>query len=87
MKGSNKGEKRGVQIEKIAYYVQQLCKKDYDTGNIILIIKSQFYDQDVKEFAEKYHECSNDNNVKYVAHLLYSISPKNMDKYLQSVTS
>lgn len=78
---------RGVSIEKIAFYVQQLCKKDYDVGNILLIIKGQFYDQDIKKFAEKYHKYSNDNDVRYVANLLYSSRPNNIDKYLQSIMS
>lgn len=87
MKGKNKSTKYGVPIEKIAYYVQELCKKEYDVGKTILVVKSQFHDQDIKEFAEKYYECSNEENVRHVANLLHSISSKNMDKYLQNITS
>lgn len=87
MKGNNKGTKCGVSIEKIDYYMQQLCKKDYDIGNIILVIKSQFYDRDIKKFAEKCQECFNDENVRCVTNLLYSTLPKNIDKYLRNITS
>lgn len=84
MKGKNKGIRCGIPIEKIAYYVKELCKKEYDIGNTILVIKSQFCDKDIKEFAEKYYECSNDNNVRYIANLLRSIPSKDMNKYLNN---
>lgn len=79
--------KRGASTEKIAYYVQGLCKGKVDVGKTILVIKSQFSDKDIKAFADKYYNCSNDNNVRHVAKLLRSISAKNIDKYLQRITS
>ena len=70
MKRKGNNVKRGASTEKIAYYVQGLCKEKVDIGKVILVVKSQFNDDDIKEFANKYCECSNNNNVRYVANLL-----------------
>lgn len=74
MKRKGRKVKRCASTEKIAYYVQGLCKGEVDVGNVILVVKSQFNNSDVKEFADKYYECSNDDNVRQVANLLRSIS-------------
>jgi len=87
MKRKARGAKCCASTEKIAYYVQGLCKEKVDIGNVILVVKSQFYDNDIKEFADKYYRCSNDDNVRNVANLLRSISPKDINKYLQNFTS
>jgi hypothetical protein len=80
MKIKGRRTKRCVSTEKIAYYVQGLCKEKVDVGNVILVVKSQFSDNDIKKFAEKYYKCSNDENVRHVANLLRSISPKDINK-------
>lgn len=87
MKGKGNDVKRCTSTEKIAYYVQGLCKKKAELGNIILVIKSQFSDYDIREFADKYYMCSNDDNVRHVANLLRSISSKNINTHLQKFTS
>ena len=76
----------GASLEKIAIYVKKLYKKDADLAKTILIIKSHFCDSDIRKFAEKYKECNNDNNVRHLANLLLSVSPKNIEKYLQRTT-
>ena len=81
MTKDSKNEKRGASAHKIAYYAQKLCKDRRDTGKTILALKSQFYDQDLKEFAEKYHEHCTDDGVRYVANLLHSLSPKDINTY------
>jgi hypothetical protein len=86
MKRKDNDVKRRASTEKIAYYVQGLCKEKVDIGNVILVVKSQFTDDDIKEFADKYYEYSNYNNVRYVANLLRSISPKDINQYLQKFT-
>jgi len=86
MEGKNKSTKCKVPIEKIAYYVQELFKKESDVGKIILVVKSQFCDNDIKEFAEKYYKCPNENNVRHLANLLYSVPTENISKYLQNTT-
>lgn len=87
IKENRKSIKSGVSLEKIAYYVKMLYKKDSDVGKIILVIKSHFCEKDLRNFADKYKECSNDNNVRYIANLLVSVPSKSMDKYLQRITS
>lgn len=87
MKRKGNDIKRCASTEKIAYYVQGLCKKKAELGNIILVVKSQFSDYDIKEFADKYYMCSNDDNVRRVANLLRSISSKDINTYLQKFTS
>lgn len=85
MERRNNGKKRDVSVGKIAFYVKNLCKKDTEVGKVILVIKSKFCDRDLKAFADKYHEHCTDDNVRHVANLLWSVSPKNMDKYLQNI--
>lgn len=85
MKKKSKNKNGGVPLEKIAYYVQGLYKKDSDTGKIILVITSQFCEEDLRNFAEKYKECHNDNNVRHIANILASVPSKTMDKYLQNI--
>lgn len=87
MKRKAKGVKRCASTEKIAYYVQGLFKGKVDMRNVILVVKSQFYDNNIKEFADKYYRCSNDDNVRHIANSLRSISPKDINKYLQNFTS
>jgi hypothetical protein len=78
MKGKCNDVKCYASTEKIAYYVQGLCKKRVDIGNVILVVKSQFSDNDIKEFADKYYVCSNNDNVRHVANLLRPICSKNI---------
>lgn len=87
MRRKGKSVKRNASTEKIAYYVQGLCKEKVDIENVILVIKSQFSDDDIDKFADKYYKCYNDNNVRYVANLLRSISSNDINKYLQKFTS
>ena len=87
MKGKGNDIKRCASTEKIAYYVQGLCKEKVDIRSVILVVKSQFSNNSIKEFADRYYTCSNDDNVRHVANLLRSISPKNINKYLQKFTS
>lgn len=70
MKRKGKRTKRCASTEKIAYYVHGLCKGKVDIRNVILVVKSQFSDNDIKEFADKYYKCYNDDNVRRVAGLL-----------------
>ena len=78
MTENGKDEKRGASAHKIAYYVQKLCKGRRDTGRTILALKSQFYDRDLQEFAEKYHERCTDDGVRHVANLLHSLSSEDV---------
>lgn len=87
MKRKCENIKRCASTEKIAYYVKGLCKGKVDIGKVILVVKSQFSDDDIEEFADKYYECSNDNNIRHVANLLRSISSEDVNKYLQKFTS
>jgi hypothetical protein len=87
MKVDCKWIKRRASAEKIAYYVQGLYGRSVDTGKTILVVKSQFDDNDIKEFADKYYMCSNNNNVRRVANLLRSISSKDMNEFLVELTS
>jgi hypothetical protein len=82
MKRKGRRIKRCASTEKIAYYVQGLCKEKVDIGDAILVVKSQFSDNDIKKFAEKYYKCFNDENVRHVANLLRSISSKDISKHL-----
>lgn len=81
MTEKSKNEKRGASAHKIAYYVQKLCKDRRDVGKTILTLKSQFYDNDLKEFAERYHERCTDDYVRHVANLLHSLSSKDINTY------
>jgi hypothetical protein len=82
MKRKGRIVRRCASTEKIAFYVQGLCKEKVDIGNVIIVVKSQFNNSDIKEFADKYYKCSNDDNVRHVANLLRSISSKDINKYL-----
>jgi len=83
MKRKGMSSKCCVSTEKIAYYVQGLYKEKVDIGKVVLVVKSQFRENDIKEFADKYCMCSNNDNVRRVANLLRSISHKDIDKRLQ----
>ena len=87
MKRKCESVKRCASTEKIAYYVQGLCKGKVDMGKVVLVVKSQFSNDDIKEFADKYYECYNNDNVRHVANLLRSISPRSIDEHLQKFTS
>jgi hypothetical protein len=87
MKRKGRSIKSCASTEKIAYYVQGLYKEKVDIGMVVLVVKSQFRDNDIKEFADKYCMCSNNDNVRRVANLLRSISHKNIGKHLQKFTS
>jgi len=84
MTENSKNEKRGASAHKIAYYVQKLFKDRRDAGRTILALKSQFYDRDLKEFAEKYHEHCTDDGVRHVANLLRSLSTKDINTYMSN---
>ncbi len=77
--------KKGVSIEKIAYYVKRLYQRDEDIKNVISVIRSQFRYKDIKEFASKYRECNNDDDVRYIANLLYSTPLATIDTYLRNI--
>lgn len=81
MTEKSKNEKRGASAHKIAYYAQKLCKDRRDVGKTILALRSQFCDKDLKEFAEKYHKRCTDDDVRHVANLLHSLSPKDIGVY------
>ena len=87
MERKNNGKKRDVSAGKIAFYVKNLCKEDSEVGNVVLVIKSKFYNRDLKAFADRYHEYCTDDNVRHVANLLWSVSPKEMNRYLQNIVS
>lgn len=76
-KASNK---KRASPTKIAYYAQSMAEKGKNVKEIILIITDLFDRRDVKEFANKYKNCRNIENVRYVADLIYYIPIKNMDK-------
>ncbi len=85
MKGDLNSIKKRVSMEKIAYYVKRLYQRDENVKNIILVIRSQFRDKDIKAFASKYRECNNDDNVRYIANLLYLTSPTTINIYLRNM--
>lgn len=60
---------------KIAYYIQNIAKKDPDPKKIILIIASRFDKRDIKTFAKRYKYCINEDNVKRIARIIFS-TPK-----------
>ncbi len=87
MKKKGRSVKRFASTEKIAYYVQGLCKEKVEIGNVIIVVKSQFNASDIKIFADKYYECSNDDNVRRIANLLRSVYSKDINKHLRKSTS
>ncbi len=86
MEEKMKSIESGVSLEKIAYYVKNLYKKHSDLDKTILFMRSSFCEEDIRKFAEKYKECSTDNNVRYMANLLLPVPSKNMDRYLHRIT-
>lgn len=70
---------------KIAYYVQRLLEKNIGTKEIILIISSQFGNDDVREFARMYRYCIYMEGVRNIANLIYNIPKKNMNKAIDTV--
>lgn len=86
MKKKGRSVKCCASAEKIAYYIQGLCKEKVEIGNVVLVVKSQFNASDIKTFADKYYECSNDDNVRRIASLLRSVSSKDINKYLHKST-
>lgn len=70
---------------KIAYYVQNMTKKEKDSRKVILTIISQFNNRDIKEFANKYRSCFNESDVRMVASLIYSIPIKALKRSMEQL--
>ncbi len=70
---------------KIAYYVQRLLEKNIGTKEIILIISSQFGNDNVREFARMYRCCIYMEDIRNIANLIYNIPKKNMDDAMDTV--
>lgn len=70
---------------KIAYYVQRLLEKNIGTKEIILIISSQFGNNDVREFARMYRYCTYMEDIRRIANLIYKIPKKNMNEAMDTV--
>lgn len=70
---------------KIAYYVQRMLEKNIGTKEIILIISSQFGNEDVREFARMYSYCIYMEDIRNIANLIYSIPKKDMNRAMDTV--
>lgn len=70
---------------KIAYYVQRLLEKNIVTKEIILIVSSQFGNEDVREFARMYRHCTYMEDIRRIANLIYKIPKKDMNKAMDTV--
>lgn len=70
---------------KIAYYVQRLLEKNIGTKEIILIISSQFGNDNVREFARMYRCCIYMEDIRNIANLIYNIPKKNMNDAMDTV--
>ncbi len=70
---------------KIAYYVQRLLEKKMGAKEIMLIISSQFGNDDVREFAKMYRYCFYMEDIRHIANLIYRISKKDIDGAMDRV--
>jgi hypothetical protein len=83
--GSRYTVQRNASPVKIAYYVQRMLEKKMETKEIILIISSQFGNDDVREFAKMYRYCFYREDIRRIANLIYNISKKNMNEAMNTV--
>lgn len=89
--GNNRKDNSGSIIQrnaspvKIAYYVQRMLEKKMKTKEIILIISSQFGNEDVREFAKMYRCCFYREDIRRIANLIYNIPKKNIDEIMDTV--
>lgn len=89
--GNNRKNNSGSIIQrnaspvKIAYYIQRMLEKKMKTKEVILIISSQFGNEDVREFAKMYRHCFYREDILRIANLIYNISKKNMDETMHIV--
>ena len=84
IKSRDIGQKEASPV-KIAYYVQRMLEKKIETKEIILIISSQFGNENVKEFAEMYRYCLYREDIRKIANLIYNIPKKDMDETMDTV--
>lgn len=86
MKNNSSGiVQRNTSPVKIAYYVQRLLEKNIVTKEIILIVSSQFGNEDVREFARMYRHCTYMEDIRRIANLIYKIPKKDMNKAMDTV--
>lgn len=65
---------------KIAYYVQNMAGRKTNSIKVILAIMSQFDKRDIMQFARKYRRCFNNEDVRHIANMIYSIPMKNIER-------
>ncbi len=76
---NKKKTKKTASPVKIAYYIQRMLEKKMEIKEIIIILLSEFYKNDLMKFSELYRHCFYKDDIRRIANLIYNLPKKRLN--------